>query len=88
MLSNHWWGLEITPRELQLPARTMASGITIGNIVSDSGRGEKVELRYLLKSLISLALQNGASKNRVQKHDTASEPPVQLRERASQQASL
>lgn len=77
MLSNQWWGLEIkTPRELHLPAGTMASRRTIRNIASDSGRGERVELRYWLKSLLCLRLQNGAAENRVQKHKTASGPPA------------
>lgn len=77
MLSNQWWGLEIkTPRELRLPAGNMASGRTIRNIASDSGRGENVELRYWLKSLLRLRLQNGAAENRVQKHNTTSGPPA------------
>lgn len=35
---------------------------------SESGRGEKVKLGYLLKSLLILKFQNGAAENGVQKH--------------------
>lgn len=58
-------------REMAPPSPASASDDTSQEYCqNDLNRGEKVELSYLLKSLLFQRLQNGASGNGVQKHKT------------------